>query len=161
MSRFRAFRRGRSLRGQSLVELGLILPFLVAFVGGATDFARAYQAQVTLESAVRNAAEQIATGSTDATDAAADARRIVCLESSGIPGFTPGGGGDEANCTDPSVTVLSFSVSTASPGTTANPAASAQVRAAIGFQTLFPYPFIPSGGWTLSADESYSVLRGR
>jgi hypothetical protein len=161
----RAFRcislRSRSPRGQSLVELALILPFLLAFVGGATDFARAFQASTTLESAVRAAAENLATNSADATDAAADARRIICLESQNIPGFTPGGGGDPATCTDPSVTVVSFSVSTASPGTVANPMGSAEVHAAIAFDTLFPYPFLPEGGWTLSADESYSVLRNR
>lgn len=150
----------RSLRGQSLVELALILPFLVAFVGGATDFARAFQASMTLESAVRTAAEQLATNSTDATDAAADAQRIVCLETRNIPGWTQGGGGPET-CTAPSVSVVSFSVSTASPGTAANPHGSARVQASVMFDTLFPYPFIPDGAWTLTADESYSVLRNR
>jgi Flp pilus assembly protein TadG len=154
-------RNRRSHRGQSLVELALILPFLLAFVGGATDFARAFQASMTLESAVRTAAEQLASSSTDAADAAADAQRIVCLESRNVPGFTPGGGGDPTTCTAPSVTVVSFSVSTASPGTATNPMGSAQVHASIQFDTLFPYPFIPEGGWTLGADVSYSVLRGR
>jgi Flp pilus assembly protein TadG len=150
----------RSPRGQSLVELALILPFLVAFVGGATDFARAFQASVTLESAVRTAAEHLATNSSDATDAAADAQRIVCLESRNIPGFDDGGGTPET-CTAPSVTVVSFSVSTVSPGTVTNPIGTARVQASVGFDTLFPYPFLPDGGWTLSADETYSVLRGR
>jgi Flp pilus assembly protein TadG len=143
------------------VEMAIILPFLLAFVGGATDLARAYQASVTLESAVRNAAEQVATSSTDAADAAVDAQRLVCTESQGIPGFTPGSGGSIETCTAPAVTVVSFSVSTASPGTFYNPAGSAQVRATLTFETLFPYPFLPEGGWTLSAESSYSVLRGR
>lgn len=150
----------RSRRGQSLVELALILPFLVAFVGGATDFARAFQASVTLESAVRAAAEHLATNSTDTADAAADAQRIVCLESQNIPGFDDGGGAPET-CTAPSVTVASFSVSTVSPGTVKNPVGTARVQASVGFDTLFPYPFLPDGGWTLSVDETYSVLRNR
>jgi Flp pilus assembly protein TadG len=141
------------------VELALILPFLVAFVGGATDFARAFQALTTLESAVRTAAEHLATNSTDSTDAAADAQRIVCLESQNIPGFD--GGGNPATCGSPSVSVIAFSVSTDSPGTAANPVGTAHVQASVGFDTLFPYPFLPAGGWTLSADEAYSVLRGR
>lgn len=150
----------RTSRGQSLVELALILPFLVAFVGGATDFARAFQASMTLESAVRTAAEYLATNSTDATDAAADAQRIVCLEARNIPGWTQGGGGPET-CTAPSVSVVSFAVSSASPGSATNPHGSARVQASVVFDTLFPYPFIPDGAWTLSADDSYSVLRNR
>ena len=34
MAQTKTTQRGRSTRGQSLVELALILPFLLAFVGG-------------------------------------------------------------------------------------------------------------------------------
>jgi Flp pilus assembly protein TadG len=158
-----AARRHRAPRGQSLVELAIILPFLLGFVGGATDLARAYFASITLESAVRNAAEEVASYSTDATDALADAVSIVCLESSGMPGFTPGGGlNPEENCSAPAVSVPAFSVSTTSLGASAaEPIGTAHVHASIVFDTLLPYPFIPEGGWTLNADTTYSVSRNR
>lgn len=152
-------RRRGSSRGQSLVELGLILPFLLAFAGGATDFARGYQAWLTLESGVRNAAEYVATNSADATDAATDAQRIVCLEATNIPGFTPGAGTDpNETCTAPAVTLVLFSLGTVAAG---DPIGTAHVRATVEFDTFFPYPFLPNGGWTLSAESRYSVLRGR
>lgn len=148
-----------SKRGQSLVEMALILPFLLAFAGGATDLSRAYAAWLTIESATRNAAEFVATNSADATAAATDATRIVCLEATGVPGFTPGTGADpNETCTAPMVTVVSFSLSTVASG---DPIGTAHVRATLPFDTLFPYPFLPAGGWTLSADATYSVLQGR
>lgn len=148
-----------SKRGQSLVEMALILPFLLAFAGGATDFARGYQAWMTLESGVRNAAEYVATNSADATTAATDARRIVCLEATVVPGFTPGTGtSPNETCTAPAVTVPSFSLGMVAAG---DPIGTAHVHATLAFNTLFPYPFLPHGGWTLSADATYSVLRGR
>jgi Flp pilus assembly protein TadG len=149
----------RSSRGQSLVELALILPFLLAFAGAATDFARGYQAWMTLESGVRNAAEFVATNSANATAAATDARRIVCLEATVIPGFTPGTGpSPNETCTAPVVTVPLFTLDVVAAG---DPRGTAHVRATVPFDTLFPYPFLPAGGWTLSADATYSVLRGR
>jgi Flp pilus assembly protein TadG len=152
-----------SSRGQSLVELALILPFLLGFAGAATDFARVYQASVNLESSVRNAVEYVATNSADATAAATDARRIVCLESTRSPGFTPGTGANpNENCTAPAVTVVSFVVSPTALGASgAYPIGTAHVRATLVFNTLLPYPFLPEGGWTLTADATYSVVRGR
>ena len=148
-----------SRRGQSLVEMALILPFLVAFAGAATDLARAFQASMTLESGVRNAAEYVATNSLDATVAATDARRVVCLEATVVPGFTPGTGlNPDENCTSPVVTTSGFSVTTLASG---DQMGSVHVRATLPFNTLVPYPFIPNDGWTLQADTTYSVLRGR
>ena len=164
-SRFSALRPrwSRTPRGQALAELAIILPFLLAFVGGATDLARAYFASITLESAVRNAAEEVASYSSGATDALSDATSSVCLESSSIPGFTPGTGTNpEQNCIAPNVTVPAFSVSTTAVGASVtNPIGTAHVRASIVFQTLLPYPFLPQGGWTLTADSTYSVSRNR
>ena len=148
-----------SRRGQSLVELALILPFLVAFAGAATDLARAFQASMTIESGVRNAAEYVATNSLDATAADTDARRVVCLEATVAPGFTPGTGPNpDETCTAPVVTISGFSVTTLASG---DQMGSVHVRATLPFNTLFPYPFIPHDGWTLQADATYSVLRGR
>jgi Flp pilus assembly protein TadG len=142
-----------------MVEMALILPFLLAFAGGATDFARAYQAQITLESAVRDAAEYVATNSLNATVGATDARRVVCLESTVAPGFTPGTGpAPNETCTAPTVTISGFSVTTVASG---DQMGSVHVRATLPFNTVVPYPFIPHDGWTLTADTTYSVLRNR
>lgn len=156
-------RSQRNSRGQSLVEMALILPFLLAFVGGATDFARAFQASITLESSVRNAAEYVALYSADSTAAGTDAKRVVCLESTGVPGYTPGTGPDpDENCTNPTVAVATFGVSTTDPGASVKyPIGTAKVTASVPFQTLLPYPFLPNGTWTLGADATYSVVRGR
>jgi Flp pilus assembly protein TadG len=152
-------RQRRSSRGQSLVELALILPFLLGFAGAATDFARGYQAWLTLESGVRNAAEYVATNSANSIVAATDARRIVCLESTRLPGFTPGTGTPpNETCTAPAVSALSFGLTILASGDTQG---TAHVRATLEFDTLLPYPFLPTGDWTLSADATYSVLRGR
>lgn len=163
MAQTNTTQRGRSTRGQSLVELALILPFLLAFVGGATDLARAYQASLTLESAVRNAAEYVATNSADSAEAAVDAQRIVCLETSELPGFVTGTGPQPLEtCTAPAVTVPTFSVSTTAVGATnKNPIGTAKVRATLTFSMLFAYPLLPSHSWTLSADASYSVVKNR
>jgi len=143
--------------------MALILPFLLAFAGGATDLARAYQAWLTIESAARNAAEYVATNSADATAAATDARSVVCQEAQVVPGFTPGSGPNPiANCTTPTTTVPSFAISTVQTGATvANPIATVHIRVDLPFTTLFPYPFLPNGGWRLGADATYAVVRGR
>jgi len=143
--------------------MALILPFLLAFAGGATDLARAYQAWLTIESAARNAAEYVATNSADATVAATDARNVVCQESQTAPGFTAGSPPNAIkNCLAPTVTVPSFAISTTQTGATvANPIATAHVRVTLPFNTLFPYPFVPHDGWILTTDTTYSVVRGR
>lgn len=164
-NRTRTRRSGLSRRGQSLVEMALILPFLIAFAGGATDMARAYQAWLTIESAARNAAERVATNPLDTTAALAlvDAKEVACQESQDAPGFTPGTGPNAVkNCTSPVTTVPSFAVSTTQTGATAaTPIATVHVRVTLPFNTLFPYPFVPQGGWTLTADAHYAVTRNR
>ena len=59
----RPARHGAS-RGQSVAEFALLLPVLLAFLGMTIDFARVYQAWITLESATRDAAEYAATSGT-------------------------------------------------------------------------------------------------
>jgi len=143
--------------------MALILPFLLAFAGGATDMARAYQAWLTIESAARNAAEYVATTSADSTAALTDAKHVVCTESQTAPGFTKGSPPNAIiNCTSPVTTVPSFAISTTQTGaSTANPIATAHVRVTLPFNTLFPYPFVPHGGWTLTTDATYQIVRGR
>jgi Flp pilus assembly protein TadG len=143
--------------------MALILPFLLAFAGGATDLARAYQAWLTIESASRNAAEYVATTSADSATALTDAKHVVCQESQVAPGFTKGSPPNAIiNCTSPTTTVPSFLISATQTGATAaNPIATARVRVTLPFNTLFPYPFVPHDGWTLTADATYQVVRGR
>ncbi|MEO8639723.1 MAG: TadE/TadG family type IV pilus assembly protein [Chloroflexota bacterium] len=163
-NRTRSRRSGLSRRGQSLVEMALILPFLLAFAGGATDLARAYQAWLTIESAARNAAEYVATNPADTTAALAlaDAKQVVCQESQDAPGFTPGSPPNAIkNCTSPTTTVPSFNPATPPYTTAANPIVTVHVRVTLQFDTLFPYPFIPNGGWTLNSDATYQVVRNR
>jgi Flp pilus assembly protein TadG len=145
--------------------MALILPFLLAFAGGATDLARAYQAWLTIESAGRNAAENVATNPAIITQlaAVAAARQVVCQESQDAPGFTPGVGVDAIqNCTSPITTVPSFALSFSGGGASGgNPIATVHVRVTLPFNTLFPYPFVPHGGWTLTTNTTYAVVRGR
>ena len=152
----------RTHRGQSMVELALLLPILLMLAGGATDLARAYQAQLTLESAVRNAAEFVANSSIDQATATSDARRVVCLEAQPVPGFVAGPAPDgAAACTAPTVTITSFAISTTALGASVkNPIGSVRVASSLQFGTVVPWPWLPSG-LTLSADASYSVMRGR
>jgi len=143
--------------------MALVLPFLLAFAGGATDMSRAYAAWVTVQSATRNAAEYAATNSADVTAATNDARSIVCREAQNSPGFVAGTGANPIDtCTSPSVFVAAFTLSTTQTGASvANPIGTVHIRTRLVFQTLFPYPFLPSGGWTLTSDATYSVVHGR
>jgi hypothetical protein len=151
--------------------MALILPFLLAFAGGATDLARAYQAWLTIESATRNAAEYVATNSVDATTALTDAKQTVCLETQNVPGFRKGPGTGIAAikaCTSPSTLpapadfVVIYTNNNLNNGASAaNPIWKVHVRVTLAFNTLFPYPFVPHGGWVLTTDSTYAVVRGR
>lgn len=138
--------------------MALLLPFLLMIVGGAVDLARAYQAQVTLQSATRNAAEFVASTSDELT-AEADARRVLCLEMRQAPGFQTGVGGDE-ECDSPSVSVT-FTLSETDPGASVeNPIGTAAVSASTEFHTAVPWPFLVQGV-TISAESTFSVIQGR
>src|SRR5213593_3478967 len=50
--------RRRKSRGQSLVELGLILPVLLLFLAGALDLGRIFYAHITVRNAAREGALQ-------------------------------------------------------------------------------------------------------
>jgi Flp pilus assembly protein TadG len=143
--------------------MAIILPMLLGLAGAATDLARAYQAQITIESAVRNAAEWVAPNSATAAAAATDARRIVCLEARGLPGFVSGVEPiPDETCTSPAVVVDTFSINaTAIGGTPRNPIGTSSISAELPFRTLVPYPFLPRGTLTLTADATFTVVRGR
>src|SRR6187551_418376 len=56
----RSTSRGRSRRGQSMVEFALLLPMLLVLLLGVADFGRVFAAGITIEAAARNAAEAAA-----------------------------------------------------------------------------------------------------
>jgi Flp pilus assembly protein TadG len=143
-------RHGRST-GQAITEFALVLPLLLCLVGAGTDFARGYQQLIKLQTATRDAAEYAATNDTTLVQAALDAQKVVCAEF-----------GLAATCTDPSVSVSSWSWSTAAPGSVLHPIARLKVTASTSFHTLFPYPYLTNtGAMTLSKDSTYAVIQGR
>lgn len=155
--------RGRRPRGQSVVEFGLLVPVLLAFVGLTVDIARVFSISIALEAATRDAAEYAATVATDATTAASEAQRVVCSQSKSIGGFVTGPGGDDTKCTTPTVTLSEFSISTSAAGaSTRYPIARATVRSVFPFKPLFAYPFVTvNGTWLVTAEQSYNVIQGR
>jgi Flp pilus assembly protein TadG len=155
-------RRNRMSRGQALAEFALVLPVLITLTGAAMDFARVYQASITLQGATRNAAEFVATRSTDMSAAQTQARRVVCTEMKDLPGFVPGSGGNVATCTAPIVNVTSFSLSTTAPGANSTyPLGTATVYAEFPFRTVIPWPWLPDGAWDIGTTQTYSVIQGR
>jgi len=149
-------------RGQSLVEFALILPILLTLTGAAIDVARVYGAWVNLESATRDAAEQVATDATVTSQSAAltRAKAILCPQLSGTPGFAAPVGNPTA-CTSPALTVT-WASSTAAPGSAKFPLVTVTVSSTLPFRTLFAYPLFTQGGaWTISSNQSYSILQGR
>ena len=138
---------------------------LLGLAGGAVDLARAYQAWLTVESATRDAAEFVAVNScaNDKTcltnTSQTDAQRVVCSQSTRLPGYVAGSGGTP--CTAPAVTG-SATASVAALGATANnPIITAQVRTTLDFRTLVPWPMIPNSTITLGSTKTYSVVWGR
>jgi uncharacterized membrane protein len=151
----------RNFRGQAMAEFALILPILLALIGGAIDFARVYQASITIQSATRSAAETAATQSADQPTAESQARALVCAASAHLPGFVPGPGGSIPNCVAPAVTVT-FARSITAPGASADyPLGTAQVRSSLDFSLLIPWPMLPGGTWSIGSTQSYSVLQER
>ena len=155
-------RRSRSRRGQALVEFAILLPLLAAVAGGAIDFARVYQASLALQSATRNGAESAASSTATQSAAQAEAQRVVCTEAQRLPGFGAGSGGSVPTCTDPEVTVTAFTYAASGAGFSASyPLVSATVYSEMDFSLLIPWPFISDGQWTLSTEQSFSVVQNR
>lgn len=164
----RANRRGPRSRGQSVTEFAIILPVMLAFLGLAIDFARVFQAWITLESATRDAAEAVATDTTvtTSTQALDLAKRTVCLQAQNVPGFTRSGltsPDDVELCTAPTVSITTFTVSpTATGASTKYPLGTAAVQVSLPFRPLFAYPLITQNGtWTIVTTGTFSILRGR
>lgn len=150
-----------------MAEFAILLPVLLAFLGLTIDFARVFQAWITLESATRDAAEYAASQGTSTTDAQTKAQRTICLQAQNIPGFQRSGlasPNDVHQCTSPTVTIVSFGLTTdPNVGASARfPIGSVTVRATVPFSPLFAYPFLTTNGtWTVTSQASFSVSQGR
>lgn len=130
-----------------------MLPVLLGLVGVTLDLARAYEAQIKLQAATRDAAEYAATDTavTTSDQALTSARSVICTQF-----------GAATSCTSPAVAVSGFSRSTAAPGTSSHPQVSVSLASSLAFETLFPYPFVTDGGsLTLSAASTFAILQGR
>jgi Flp pilus assembly protein TadG len=162
-----ARRRTRNGRGQSVAEFALLLPVMLAFLGLTIDFARVFQAWITLESATRDAAEYAATNGTDSGDALTKAKQTICLQAQNIPGFRRSAlasPNDVNQCLAPTVTVVSWASSTsgtdgASPS---YPVVTTTIRATVPFSPLFAYPFVTQNGtWTITSQATFSIAQHR
>jgi Flp pilus assembly protein TadG len=157
-------RRARS-RGQAFAEFALILPVMLALLGAAVDFARMYNTWISLEAATRDAAEYVATcvdgsallircdGVGASTTPLAAAKRVVCSEL-----------GHAATCTDPTVTVPTYTQDPnfANGGSANAPVTTVSVSATTTFRTIFPYPlFTNNGARTLTSVRQYTIIQGR
>lgn len=159
-------RPGRA-RGQSVAEFALLLPVMLAFLGLTIDFARVFQAWITLESATRDAAEYAATNGTGSSDALTKAKKVVCLQAQNIPGFqrsTLTSPNDIEQCLSPTVSVVSWGTTTsgASGASPTYPIATVTIRATVPFTPLFAYPFLTQNGtWTVTSQQTFSIAQGR
>lgn len=163
--------RATRQRGQSLVEFAVILPVLLGLVGVVIDASRVYNAWTNLESATRDAAQYLATSSSDPFSAdytwggsETDAKAQYLLEATtGTTfGISPTAG-TLTDCTTPQVTTTySKSTNWQDGGSVANPLSTAKVGACLTFQTLFAYPFLTTnGGWMLRSEREMTLLVGR
>jgi Flp pilus assembly protein TadG len=152
-----------------VTEFAIILPLMLAFLGLGIDFARVFQAWITLESATRDAAEAVATDKLVTTNGQALdlAKRTVCLQAQNVPGYTRSGlpsPDDVELCTAPTVTVTSLTISTDPTvgASTKYPLGTASIQVSLPFRPLFAYPLITQDGtWTIVTTGSFSILRGR
>jgi len=147
-------RRSRNLqRGSSLVEVGLVLPFLLLLVVGVIDFGRAYYDSIELENAARAGAEYGATAPTDTAgmiaaaekDASTDIASVAATASYGC--MCSDGSSSSASCT----TTPSCSSSTRQVNYV-------QVNTSYTYSTFLKWPGIPNsfaltGNATLSPGE--------
>jgi len=160
-------RRARRSRGQSVTEFALLLPVMLAFLGLTIDFARVFQAWITVTSATRDAAEYAATSGTSSADALTKAKKTVCLQSQNIPGFQRSGlasPNDVNQCASPTVTVVSWSSSTSGTdgASSSYPVVTTTIRATVPFRMLFAYPFVTqNGSWTITSQATFSIAQNR
>jgi Flp pilus assembly protein TadG len=150
-------------RGQSVAEFAILLPIILTLVLGGIDFSRAFERQMRLEQAIRQASETVAARAQSSSEAQDIAREVVCVQLGRAADCTLGTIPDPLACSDLCLEVT-FSRSTTALGATVDhPLATARVTAAAAFRTAVPYPLLTSdtGDVTLSAAATYSILQGR
>jgi TadE-like protein len=100
-------RRGRAIRGQSLVEFALVVPLLLIFFVAIADLARLYTTMTTIESAAREAADYGSFDSSYWTDPGSTQVQMThraCMASSNLPDYVGAvDGGGMATCSNPAV----------------------------------------------------------
>jgi len=101
-------------RGQSLVEFGLILPFMLVFLLGIADLGRLFASAIVVQAATRDGAEAAAQEyvqlardstidpSTFYTTIHAKAEAVTCAEAQRLPGVTTDSSGA---CTQPIIAI--------------------------------------------------------
>ena len=114
-SRPRARDARRRSRGQSVVELALLLPVLLFLFLGIADFGRLFATMLTVEAAAREAADfgtlypwqwdPNTPPPPDSNEAAtrAEMERRACVSTSSLPDYV--GAPDDTTCTNPTVTI--------------------------------------------------------
>jgi Flp pilus assembly protein TadG len=165
-------RRTLRERGQSIVEFSIVLPVLLAITGVVIDASRVYLAWSSLESATRDAAQYLATSSTnpfspDYTWAGSDAdlkAEYILEQTTGETFTTSSTSGVLGDCSATAEVTTAYSTSTslAHGGSAANPLSTAKVMSCFPFQTLFAYPFLTTNGaWVLTSERQMTILVGR
>jgi Flp pilus assembly protein TadG len=168
----RSARRTLRQRGQSLVEFAIVLPVLLGITGVVIDASRVYLAWSSLESATRDAAQYLATSSTDPfspnytwAGSDADAKADYILELTTGETFAPSpssGALTDCDNTAQVTTVYSTNTTLANGGSVANPLSTAKVMSCFPFRTLFAYPFLTTdGAWVLKSERQITILVGR
>jgi Flp pilus assembly protein TadG len=165
-------RRSLRARGQSLVEFSIVLPVLLAIAGVVIDASRVYLAWSSLESATRDAAQYLATSSTNAysadytwagSDADLKAKYILDNTTGNVFTVSPTSGSLSGCSTTAQVTTIySTSTSYTNGASAGNPLSTARVISCYPFRTLFAYPFLTTNGaWVLQTERQISILVGR
>jgi Flp pilus assembly protein TadG len=123
-------------QGASLVEFGLMLPFLTLLLLGVIDFGRAYYMQVEVSNAAYTGALYGTQNPTDATGmqnaATGDAADITGMSATATYG---------CECSDGSNVVASC---TSQPSCGVNVVNYVRVTTSATYKTMFPWPGIPS-----------------
>jgi Flp pilus assembly protein TadG len=142
-------------RGQSMVELALMLPILVFLLLGGVDIARAYAAQLAVQNGARAGAESAAI---DRTPHGAEAIDHAKQEMDRTPGI------DSTNATVTTTFTLADGVSPCTGEVTTDVAGIstfaapcyANVRVQYTFRTITPWPGLPN---TFNFDRSTRYRR--